>query len=371
LYTNMLLKCKECGQDVSTDAPFCPHCGKPNTPVIAPVVDDGIPKKGTGKALTGFSILALIGILIYFSPHQIWQSLFSTAVPTVFNPPQTISGHEVRLETVKNLGYEFSLGQIDTAGTNNLTDDFKNQVTKIVYDAHFPQSVLSKIPIIVLNNLALTGDQYIKTSSGILKIPELKGDWLSEGGIYGTFTNGTGVIFINKPIIAKGQLTEVLTHELGHAIGSKLTDQDWQKYYQLRGIPAGTARHGTNWNTSPDEDFAEVYKNTYTGIPIRTYYGKLVSNLSQGIEIGSCMLVYQNARSNYMPKSTNNFGMPSFSTEDYSAVSAKTDADPKVQACRREVMLNPSAHQSDWAFGTPYKFVVTQNINDFILKISL
>ena len=35
-----LTKCTECGQDISTEAPVCPHCGKPRvsiapTPVVA------------------------------------------------------------------------------------------------------------------------------------------------------------------------------------------------------------------------------------------------------------------------------------------------------------------------------------------------
>jgi hypothetical protein len=50
-----------------------------------------------------------------------------------------------------------TLGQIDSS--NDLTDDLKNQITKIVYDAHFPQSILTNLPIIIVNNLALTGNQ--------------------------------------------------------------------------------------------------------------------------------------------------------------------------------------------------------------------
>lgn len=362
-----LIKCKECGQDISTDALTCPHCGKPNIPIV---VEQAYPKKETAKALTGFLILVIIGILIYYSPHRIWQNLFSKTVPSVFTPPQNVSGHEIPLQEVKNLGYTFLIGQIDSAGTNNLTDDFKNQVTKIIHTAHFPQSILNNLPIIVLNNLALTGDQYVKTSAGILKIPELKADWLSEGGMYATFTNGSPVIFLNKPIIAQGQLVEVLTHELGHAIGNKLTDQDWQDYYSLRGITEGTPRRGTNWNLSPVEDFAEVYKNTFTGIEIRTFHGQLVPRL--GTDIGSCGIIHLNTTKSYLPKIDPKNPVDAFTGQasaDYSVADAKANLDPKVLACRRDVLVNPSTHQSDWMFGTPYKSTVTKETKEFIISI--
>lgn len=285
-----LIKCAECNQEVSTEAIACPHCGKP---IPGQLVDNQIDEpeslRTTGTYFPMFVVVVFVGICIFILTKQPFSisniGAFSQIFSSKGSNPSTstkTNGQQIPLQEVKNLGYDFFVGQIDSFGTNNLTDDLKNQIIKIAYDAHFPVSLLKNIPIIVLNNLALSGDQYISTANGNFKVPDLKPDWLSEGGIYTTFDNGSAFIFINKPIIAQGQLTDVLTHELGHAIGSKLTDQEWAEFYQLRNIPSSTPRHGTNWNLSPREDFAEVYKNTYTGIAIKTYYGSLTTPSENG-----------------------------------------------------------------------------------------
>jgi len=286
---------------------------------------------------------------------------------------------EIALEQVNNLGYTFYVGQIDYQNVTNITDNLKNQVTKIVYDAHFPESILKDTPIIILNNLALTGGQYIPIGEKILNVPDLKPDFLSEGGIYGTYDNsGLAVIYINKSIIAQGKLTETLTHELGHAIGNRLTDQDWAKYYQLRNIPINTARHGTNWNLSPEEDFAEVYKNTFTGLDVRTFYGLLTPILNSSEMIGmSCYQVYQDLFDGYIPKlDPNDSGSWLRSTKiDYSTIEAKITVDPKMQNCRREVVAYPAKHPNDYEYGTPYKSTVGPQtksfINDLVNKLNL
>jgi hypothetical protein len=161
-----------------------------------------------------------------------------------------------------------------------------------------------------------------------------------------------------------------LTHELGHAIGATLTDQDWTKFYQLRHIPSATPRQGTNWNLSPAEDFAEVYKNIFTGNAVQTYYGELVPVI--GTDMGVCMTIFLDTESSYTPKVDANDptaffkSLTSPSNVDYSAIEAKANADPKVQACRRDVMANPSKYKSDWGYGTPYESTVDQATKDFI-----
>jgi hypothetical protein len=399
-----LVKCSECGQDISTEDPVCIHCGKANTPTVQKDADQTLHKKGVTKAIAGFLILGIIFFGFYYMIRanasysgqgtfignltqdfnregfkKVFNDIFSGGQNNPNSPVSVKSsnGTQITLQEVKNLGYDFYVGEIETSDTTNINDDLKNQITKIAYTAQFPVSLLKSVPIIILNNLALTGDQYISVPSGNLKVPDLKPDFLSEGGIYVTFNGGTSVIFINKPIIAQGQLNEVLTHELGHAVGNKLTDQDWVRFYQLRGIPTATVRHGTNWNLSPKEDFAEVYKNVFTGIAVRTYYGQLIPSYGD-IDMGSCMSVYMDAQTRYTPKSEVDPNDPSAWLKamqnppkvDYAAVSAQANADAEVQACRKDVITNQSAHQSDWVYGVPYKSSVGPATRDFIQSIA-
>jgi hypothetical protein len=127
----------------------------------------------------------------------------------------------------------------------------------------------------------------------------LKPDFLSEGGLYVSYTTNTAVIFINKSTISNGHLADVVAHELGHAIGSTLTDSQWKTFYQLRNIPAGTTRAGTNWNLSPQEDFAEVYKNVFTGGTVQTFYGLL--ERASGLDM-TCDELYEDVLNSYMPQ---------------------------------------------------------------------
>jgi hypothetical protein len=222
--------------------------------------------------------LFLIILCVLFFGNSIWQKITQLSIlrninVSISNQIQNPSGQAVPLQEVKNLGYDFYVGQIDDPNTNDLTDDLKNQITQIVYNAHFPESMLQNMPIIILNSLDVTGNQYISIDGKNLDVGTLGPEFLSEGGFYETYQNGATAIFINKTTLIQNNLTGILTHELGHAVGSTLTPQDWQKFYQLRDIASGTPQETGNWYLSPAEDFAEVYKNTFTGLDIMTHYG--------------------------------------------------------------------------------------------------
>jgi hypothetical protein len=204
-------------------------------------------------------------------------------------------------------------------------------------------------------------------------VGSLTGAFLAEEGYYATYQDGATAIFINKTTLTRNDLVDTLTHELGHAVGSTLTAQDWTKFYQLRDIPSGTPQETATWNLSPAEDFAEVFKYTFTGIAIRTYYGLLVPS-HDGLEF-SCQTVYQNLYSSYAPQyapqmdMTNPLGILNYSpptSAQTHAIEAQISANPQMQSCRRKVMNNPSEYPADWELGTPYTYTVSQATKDFV-----
>lgn len=369
-----LIKCTECTQEISTEARECPHCGNP--------IEKGL---SIWKSISLFIlILAFFGLIISltssiqnpskfrelknFLTQILNRGLFlsTDTIPPTGNPKQ------VPIREVNNLGYVFLLGEIEESRTTNITDDFKNQITKIAYTTSFPKELLKVTPIVIINNLALSSDLYISTPNGNLKVPELGGHFLSEGGLYASYPNNA-VIYINKTTLTSKRLTEVLAHEFGHAIGAKMTDQEWAKFYQLRNIPNGADKSGTSWNMSPQEDFAEVYKYTFTGLVVRTYWGFIEPMFGDTDLTGACQKIYFDLQSEYSPKADLSNPLNFFTNSqnvDFESIQSKISADHRIQNCRRDVMANPSKYQSEWGFVTPYKSYVNQATKDFIVGVA-
>ena len=124
-------------------------------------------------------------------------------------------------------------------------------------------------------------------------------------------------------------------------------------------------RHATpryELNLSPEEDFAEVFKNVFTGGDVRTFYGILEP--AYGYDM-TCANIYQDVLDSYMPKNDPNNPATWFmsSGADYASAESKASANPKVQACRRAALSNPAK----WDYGMPpYKATVGPKTRQFI-----
>jgi hypothetical protein len=200
---------------------------------------------------------------------------------------------------------------------------------------------------------------------------------MSGGGMYSSqFFDPISLIFIDKTKLSS--LSDILTHELGHAVASQLTNEEWTKYYQLRKIPGDAPRSGTTWALSPQEDFAEVYRNVFTGLRIRTYYGLLT--LSHPF-LETC----QNNSNKSLGSSTNSYGemLNDLKTKENAleseikalqsgvtgAVEDKDISNTELQACRKDVLLHPEKYPTDWQRGVPYYSLADQATKDFITQI--
>lgn len=285
---------------------------------------------GFGKMLFRFILILVFVAGLYFLGNKILVEKNST----LFNSDNTSSENykRIQLQTVNNVGYTFYLGRIDYLDALEVSDDLKNQVTQIIANAHFPKSLLKSVAIIFVNTLAVESRQVIiKPDGGLLAVnaDSFGTEFLNNGGFYVQSAQNFSVIFINKNKIGNN-LPDLLTHELGHHLATTLSDTDWKTFYELRDIPANTPRITSYWSSSPSEDFAEVYKNIYTGYSIDTNYGYL---------------------------------------EPVIEIFEITCRKNPTQRCRREVLDNPLKYPDDHKWGRPYKSIVGPQTKKFVESI--
>lgn len=438
-----LIKCSECGRDVSDKALACPHCNNPihidsvSTEEISPsssLLTDLKESKeifsskrviravliGAG-VLTLLTIIFLLSLQIPFANTFIQQILNvpSNVIQVIKNVPSFIteeiapqtrnnkSGSSQRtikenssetnslppgsviipLQQITNVGYSFYLGKIDYPNSPDITDKIKNDITQVIYNSQLPKSLLKNIAIIIVNTLAVSPNQYIDTPTGKVKMIDLPPEFLKGGGIYSQNINQGSFIFINKNLVTESEdpyeklffgdvsalkLKNVLTHELGHYLSSQLTIADWEEYYQLRKIPANTPRYTQTWAMSPMEDFAEVYRNIFTGYGVRTYYGLLIPKVKVFVKEVACAKIHDAIFNTYLKKNNINEWEVMYG-EKRKAIEEAIAPNQELQNCRKDVLLHPEKYPEDYKdkdmIGLPYYSFVDQQTKEFIINI--
>lgn len=328
-------------------------------------------------------------VIEYRASQDIYSGMYPSGAYTsnsgVTKTEQTLptNAQIISVEKVTNVGYTFYLGAIDNPSSSPINDDLKNQITNIINTAHFPQSFLNNLSIIMVNSLAATPLMYIETPNGWIKVDNFSPAFLSEGGVFTNYYGLSAIILLNKPAVSDpNNLKGILTHELGHNIEMQMTDADWGEYYKLRSIPSKTPRNGTAWKSSPMEDFAEVYKNILTGSPINTNYGFLEPVMDPVFEIsGVCgkliMKKTDQFFQDYLKKNNIdsgsmayfNFVMSKQSTDVQKEGEAVARQSIELQNCRHDVMLHPEKYTDEWRYGAPYTSTVTDATRGFVQKI--
>jgi len=208
------------------------------------------------------------------------------------------------LENNNLFGYEFYTAKIDSSGNITLSSEQKQSIANLLKYLNFPTKLTKTLAILIVDPTVVKPTDHLNipwaNGSATMQLQAQAG---SQQGVA-----GGAVIVLNN---LSGIDLATLTHELGHVIGGQLTNEEWNQYYKLRGIPSGTQRYSTNWNQSPNEDFAEVYKNTYrpnnsAEWNVKTEYGTLAATsdfleastpcaYKQGAELQSCRVQNRNA----------------------------------------------------------------------------
>ncbi len=318
-----LIKCQECGQDVSDKAFSCPHCGNPMhiysalTEKVSTPVGLSVSLKENKKVFSfkrvvrvviiGAGVLILLAIIFLLSSkipsansfNQKILNASQNAIQAVENIPSLFTGKtdsQIQNNESGNSQQTISSTRQSTTNTtvNSLTVQINPDGSKTYPVQHISlwgyefytskvdqtgnidigseqKQTIAKLlknlgfpPNLTSNLVIVNTDPAIIGPNDKIQLPWSGSDVVTialqpEGGLYDHVLNGA-VIFLNN---LSGNNSAVLTHELGHHIGYYLTDAEWVQFYKLRGIPDNMPKYSSNWNLAPQEDFAEAYKATY------------------------------------------------------------------------------------------------------------
>lgn len=261
-------------------------------------------------------------------------------------------------------GYKFYTSKIDGSGNVDIGSQSKQTIAKLLGAISFPPQLTTKLIIVNVDpTLINSGDQ--------LQIPWVSGDasidLQPKVGTYQDVYGGT-VIALNN---LSGYKPVTIVHELGHVIGNQLTNSEWNKYYELRGIPKNTPRRLDNWSLSPFEDFTEVYKFTFkqgsgSEWEIRTHYGILMPT-SGLAEVGTpCDEIKTKAFKEYMAK--NYPDDPFAGWSHFGEIDDITKDNLELQNCRES---NADAKSPLSFFGDQplYKRIVSEATKTFVRSV--
>lgn len=277
-------------------------------------------------------------------------------------------------------GYEFYTSKIDKSGDIDIGSEAKQNIAKLLKKLTIPPTLTKKLIIVHVDpTLVYQGDRiqipWVKEKISISLQPEGGTHQEVYGGSVIALNNlvsndsaanqaqnsdALDQMFLQGVLLAEQQ--GVLVHELGHLIGSQLTDVEWKRYYKLRGIPSGTARRSSNWNMSPFEDFAEAYKNTYGYGDVRTLFGTLIET-GTGDMTTPCMEISVNLQNEWRTKHPikDNEEYLIYSPSKMDEAKAAIHSDPTLQACRRKNIKGQ--------FGTNYVSEVNETTKKYIESI--
>lgn len=157
-------------------------------------------------------------------------------------------------------GYEFYTSNVDKSGNIDIGSNSKQKIAHLLNALKYPKSLTKKLIIINLDPTIVGENDAIQVPWTGRPALLLSATTMEDSGSFSKIGEGA-VIFLNY---SSNYDDATLTHELGHYIGAQLTDAEWGKFYKLRNIASGTPKMSNTWEQSPTEDFAEVYKATYS-----------------------------------------------------------------------------------------------------------